>query len=140
MAPGSHWPRLPRWYEGKTMRKQALCHPLEAHAARNLCWKCYVKTRDPIRKKSNAQAYYKRHRERLIAASKQRYATRDKEQHSEADRNRNLLKSFGITPEEYAKLLELQEGRCSICRRENPGGRWPGRLAVDHEHESSKVR
>lgn len=41
-----------------------------------------------------------------------------------------------FTVEEYADLLELQGGRCAICRR------WPGkrRLAVDHCHATGTVR
>ena len=51
-------------------------------------------------------------------------------------RNQQLLMKFGITLEEYNKLLESQNGVCAIC------GKPPGKkqLAVDHDHETSRVR
>lgn len=40
---------------------------------------------------------------------------------------------FGITPEQYDQIMELQGGCCAICRRPPlPGERF---LAVDHDHQ-----
>ena len=46
-----------------------------------------------------------------------------------------LEKVYGITPEEYARMLAAQEGRCFFCRK-------PRRklLAVDHDHVTGRVR
>lgn len=44
---------------------------------------------------------------------------------------RHVQRTYGITPEEYAKLLQVQGGRCAVCRRAT--GRTK-RLAVDHDH------
>lgn len=52
-------------------------------------------------------------------------------------RRKDKLKTFGLTPEEYDKLLEAQNGVCAICRGSCTTGK---RLAVDHCHESGKVR
>jgi len=49
---------------------------------------------------------------------------------------RLLKRDFGITPEEYERLLALQGGRCAICER-RPRAR---RLAVDHDHGTGEVR
>ena len=49
---------------------------------------------------------------------------------------RLLKRDFGITPEEYERLLALQDGRCAICER-RPRAR---RLAVDHDHGTGEVR
>lgn len=38
---------------------------------------------------------------------------------------------YGLTPEEYQALLELQDGRCYICHN-RPGVK---RLSVDHDHK-----
>lgn len=51
---------------------------------------------------------------------------------------RNIKTKFGLTPQEYNTLLDLQGGGCAIC------GLKPGeqkrRLNVDHDHETGEVR
>lgn len=49
---------------------------------------------------------------------------------------RLLKQVFGITPQEYERLLAVQDGRCAICER-RPRKR---RLAVDHDHSTGEVR
>lgn len=44
---------------------------------------------------------------------------------------------YGITIEDYDRMLEQQEGGCAICRREPKLGKY---LSVDHDHETGKVR
>lgn len=46
---------------------------------------------------------------------------------------------FGITLDDYHKMLEKQDGRCGICKSTEAGGRW-GTFAVDHCHTTGKVR
>lgn len=43
---------------------------------------------------------------------------------------------YGITPEDYTDMFASQDGRCALCR--NP--ELNRRLAVDHDHETGKVR
>lgn len=43
----------------------------------------------------------------------------------------NLMSNYGITQEQYEKMLSGQGGGCAICDRP-PGNR---RLAVDHDHK-----
>jgi hypothetical protein len=45
-------------------------------------------------------------------------------------------KVYGLDREGYDRLLELQDGRCAICRQ-RPGKK---RLAVDHSHATGEVR
>ena len=52
-------------------------------------------------------------------------------------RKADLKKNYGITIEEYETLLDNQNGVCYICQNECPSGR---RLAVDHCHETDKIR
>lgn len=47
------------------------------------------------------------------------------------------LKKLGLTPDDYDELFEKQGGVCAICNREDANGR---RLAVDHCHETGKIR
>lgn len=47
------------------------------------------------------------------------------------------LRRYGLTPERYSELLEMQGGRCAICLSEQTVKR---RMYVDHCHGSGKVR
>jgi hypothetical protein len=42
---------------------------------------------------------------------------------------------YGISPEQYDLMLRYQGGACGIC-----GERPTGRLCVDHDHVTGKVR
>ena len=52
-------------------------------------------------------------------------------------KNAYLKKAFGITLEDYDRMLKEQEGKCSICHGDEPTG---NALAVDHCHETKKIR
>jgi len=52
-------------------------------------------------------------------------------------RNSNLVRAYGITIEQYDKMLSEQKGVCAICSGTCPSGR---RLAVDHDHSTGVVR
>jgi hypothetical protein len=52
-------------------------------------------------------------------------------------RDAGLRQRYGISLEEYSKILEIQNGVCAICNEKCPTGR---NLAVDHCHATGKVR
>lgn len=52
-------------------------------------------------------------------------------------RRRFGLAQFGISPEQYDKMLAEQGGGCAICGQKCLTGR---NLAVDHDHETGVVR
>lgn len=54
------------------------------------------------------------------------------------NRNKYLLKRFGITEDQYDELLRKQDGRCAVCKR--TAGSFRARLSVDHDHKSGHVR
>jgi hypothetical protein len=56
----------------------------------------------------------------------------------EASRRKKLMSRFGITVEQYDQMHEEQGGVCKICG--NPERIEGRRLAVDHNHETGKVR
>lgn len=57
------------------------------------------------------------------------------------DRDRWLRKKYGITADEYDDLLVAQEGRCAVCRTDQPGGPTPdAAFHVDHSHGDGQVR
>jgi hypothetical protein len=55
-----------------------------------------------------------------------------------------LLRTFGITQEQYEEMFRRQNGRCGICqKRHKPYKNGKGKvrnLSVDHDHETGKVR
>jgi hypothetical protein len=53
------------------------------------------------------------------------------------DRKRHLSRRYGVSLEDYNKLVRLQHGRCAICFNYPKRG---GRLGVDHNHDTGKVR
>jgi hypothetical protein len=75
-------------------------------------------------------------RRRASATSYRRVRDRNPETVAEAKRRSALKTKFGITPEQYDEMLDLQGGVCYICRRP-PGAK---RLAVDHDHRTGLVR
>ena len=48
----------------------------------------------------------------------------------------NIKRKYGLTPEEYNLLMDVQNGRCAVCGNEQECQR----LAVDHNHITGKVR
>ena len=47
-----------------------------------------------------------------------------------------IVKTYGVDGDEYARLLELQGGKCAICRNKPK----KTRLAVDHDHKTGANR
>lgn len=64
----------------------------------------------------------------------------------EGYRRRMLKASYGITLEDYDRMLAEQEGRCAICGTDNPVGEGNSTtkqsfsFAVDHCHDTGLVR
>lgn len=53
-------------------------------------------------------------------------------------RRKAALKRYGISDEDYHRMMTEQSGRCAICSRE---GSWGGRrMSVDHCHKTGRVR
>ena len=53
-----------------------------------------------------------------------------------ASRNAQYKCRYGITIDEYNKMLQVQNGRCAICG-ELPSNK---RLCIDHDHNTGAVR
>jgi Recombination endonuclease VII len=54
-------------------------------------------------------------------------------------RNRNLLKNYGISLEQYNQILKSQNGKCAICKKPELTTNKRN-LAVDHNHKTGRVR
>lgn len=55
----------------------------------------------------------------------------------DVQRASRLRQKYGITAEDYDRMLDTQGGVCAICGGAEPTGR---RLAVDHDHATGVVR
>ena len=64
---------------------------------------------------------------KLSADAKERYAKNPRRQKSAT-----LKYKYGITYDDYERMLEEQGGGCGICGTKEPGGR--GKFHVDHDH------
>lgn len=75
---------------------------------------------------------------------KSRWAAGEGRRSAEKNRDAHLMYRYGISLADYNRLWEEQGGRCAICG-EPPGPHstppnWKGKLAVDHCHDSTRVR
>lgn len=122
------------------------------------CTECCAYRRSKYRNSEQGKAkraeWVRKNAERLNEKRRDRYASnpdlireRNREWRNnnsdkvrEANR-RNQLKKYGLTEEDYARMVEEQNGKCLICDQEPPlrnGKIEP--LAVDHCHEIGVVR
>lgn len=67
------------------------------------------------------------------------WATQHPEEWERHRRRSWLKRKYGITPEDYDRILAAQGGVCAICRTPPPDPRG-FRMHVDHDHESGRVR
>jgi hypothetical protein len=80
------------------------------------------------------------HRE-AIAEYQRRYFAEEidrRPDHVKKRRLRNQLRKYGLTPEQFAEMLEAQDGRCAICG--DTQATTKKRFHVDHCHATGRVR
>ncbi|MGZ6587108.1 MAG: endonuclease VII domain-containing protein [Solirubrobacteraceae bacterium] len=97
-----------------------------APSGRRVCRSC-IRERDAERRE--------RDRVKRRAQLRAMYAERNW-----AERRERLLQKYGLTFDAYEALLAAQGGGCAICRTTEPGGRWGTHFAVDHDHDTGRVR
>lgn len=59
---------------------------------------------------------------------------RAKPEIKERERRRHIQDTYGLSPDEYQRLIVEQGGRCSIC------GDTMRKIHVDHDHDTGRVR
>jgi hypothetical protein len=88
-------------------------------------------------KRARDRAYYAAHKEQKRAACAKWHATH--REHCRAfNRRWKLKREYGISPEDFSRMLAAQNGRCAICRAPTPGAN--GAFRIDHDHATGKVR
>lgn len=76
-------------------------------------------------------------RQKFAQARAKKAAYHRRPKHKLARRKWALENLYGLSLEGYDKMLERQGGVCSICKRQPEAG---VNLAVDHDHQTGKVR
>lgn len=97
--------------------------------------------RNPQRAKEHAARSRAKNRDKVLArqaawreANRDKAAARSRAWYAENRRrvaDRNMRRSFGISLDDYERLLAAQGGRCAICPSTTPGK--GERFAVDHD-------
>jgi hypothetical protein len=108
------------FYASKTARDGLASYCIPCHKARMATWR----EKNAVRQRQ------------LVADWKRRHPEYQKQRRRE-DSRRQVLKKYGLTPETYNELLERQNSVCALCGGPEPTSRS---LAVDHCHESGRVR
>lgn len=118
--------------------------------AKGLCRRCYSnawRTATPERRRAASEAnkaWQRNNPERAKVHSDRSNAKRQKRYASDPEYRLfrafcGLLNRYGVTREEYERVLAQQGGRCGICRSDKPGRRR--RLfAMDHDHNTGVFR
>lgn len=107
---------------------------------RNDCKACNLAAKaaryraNPGPAKDRAKRWAREHAD-LVAARRREYHVSGKKR--VANRKSHLKRTFGISPEDYDRLLAQQGGVCRICTRPP---RQDISLHVDHDHESGRIR
>lgn len=90
------------------------------------------------RQREYHRRYKERHRDKLLARARELDAGRP-----EKVREKMLRQRYGMTLDDYDKLLQLQDHKCAICmgveRVKNVSGKIK-QLSVDHCHNTGNVR
>lgn len=63
-----------------------------------------------------------------------------KKQLQRKHKNIHLKKEYGITLEEYEKMLEKQGGVCAICGKKETHNKRKQNLSIDHNHKTNEIR
>ena len=95
-------------------------------------------TEDKGERRDRRSAYWHENKERIRARRAAHYE-RNKDRIKRAVRDYTLKRRFGFGQDEYDRMADAQGRLCAICSR--PEGKSRGqRLAVDHDHDTGKVR
>lgn len=89
--------------------------------------------------KENQQKHYPSVKDTMNA---KRRAQKDDPIEQQKRHHQHVKRKFGISHDDYNKMLLSQGNKCAICGTENPSrnGKSVKNFAVDHDHKTGKVR
>ena len=82
---------------------------------------------------NNNRKHRPKHKERDKQYNKE-YRQKFPDKCRASERNAKLKKAYGISQNDFCRLLESQGNRCKICRESSE------KFHVDHDHKTGKVR
>jgi len=89
--------------------------------------------------KERKRKHYEENREEILRKAKEY-----QQNNPDKIKNADLMRDFGISLEEYNKMLVDQNYGCAICGKSNTAvdkrSGKPKSLAVDHDHKTGKIR
>jgi hypothetical protein len=108
---------------------------------RGLSWRCREclrkRERENYARNAKVREQSKRSKHRFYEINKDSILTREKDRRNKiGNRKIWLQRMYGIGEDDYNRMYRQQNGKCPICRSEQP----PGKLVVDHDHETGKIR
>jgi hypothetical protein len=117
-------------------RKTAKCKPCRSR--QTIEWQ----QTNPEKYREKQRRYYASEKPRFRAYGKdawKRMAPEAKARKLARAKIRYLEQKYGLSKEEWDRLYAAQGGVCALCRIPGRLGRH-GKLAVDHDHETGRVR
>jgi hypothetical protein len=84
--------------------------------------------------------YYQENRERLLGQQKAYKLAMPVELRRFRNSSYSLRHRHGLTPEQYDEILIAQGGKCALCETRQGEKGFNGRLHVDHDHITGKIR
>jgi len=109
------------------------------------CKRCHAASgrarfeKDPEKKRTQARAHYRRNRAELVAKQTERRFGKHRATVLASQRTAWLRMAYGLSREDYARMLAEQGGMCAICKATEPGGR-SANFHIDHCHTTGKIR
>lgn len=139
------------WYKRNREKALASQHIYnEAHREEKRRYDRERHLENPERKRKQAREWARanpeKNKERSLAwceANSERYKEgrhRWSMTNAKKNRERNLLKNYGLTSAQFSEMSESQGGVCAICGLPPEGDRHSAVLHVDHDHATGMVR
>ncbi len=99
-----------------------------------------VEIANTLRRRTKDPAMYLKYMNDYYAKNKES-AAQDYLENPILFKNRSLQTRFGWSLEDYSRVLESQDGGCSICRASTPDKTGIRKyFFVDHDHETNEIR
>ena len=75
----------------------------------------------------------------MVESKQYKWRRNNRKKYLASSRRSNLKHNYGITEDDYQRMLQEQHGHCLTCSR-TPDNEHHKRLFVDHNHTTGKIR